>query len=138
MTGLRVFRAPRRVGHLSFSAYLRCAGVSDPPEALQAAIARRQAESAGRSVTCIQLTWEPPAKDNGSHVTGYVVEHDGGDGFIPVYRGPHLHYGIDAVAAASFHRFRVCAINAAGSSAPSPAVAVEAPPEVLRLPLWGF
>ena len=72
-----------------------------------------------------KLTWEPPETDNGSPVTGYMVEYC--DGKLSTWSKvttdlvtQRQQYITDLQAGESY-QFRVCAVNAAGTSKPSDA-----------------
>ena len=72
-----------------------------------------------------KLTWEPPETDNGSPVTGYIVERCEGKStkWSKVTKDPVTQRQLDIsdLLAGESYQFRVCAINAAGTSKPSDA-----------------
>ena len=72
-----------------------------------------------------KLTWEPPDTDNGSPVTGYTVELREGKStkWSKVTKDPVTERQLDItdLLAGESYQFRVCAINAAGTSKPSDA-----------------
>lgn len=74
-----------------------------------------------------KLTWEPPETDNGSPVTGYVVERCEGKStrWTKVTKDAVSERQLDItdLRAGESYQFRVCAVNAAGASKPSDATA---------------
>jgi len=72
-----------------------------------------------------KLTWEPPETDNGSPVTGYMVERCEGKStrWSKVTKDPVTQRQLDIteLLAGETYQFRVFAINAAGTSKPSDA-----------------
>ena len=74
--------------------------------------------------TC-KVTWEPPETDNGSPVTGYIVERMNGRStrWIKVNKEPVKERELDVtdLNAGDDYQFRVCAVNAAGPGKPSEA-----------------
>lgn len=72
-----------------------------------------------------KVTWEPPETDNGSPVTGYIVERLTGSStrWIKVNKEPVPERQLDVtdLLAGDEYQFRVCAVNAAGPGAPSEA-----------------
>ena len=72
-----------------------------------------------------KLTWEPPETDNGSPVTGYMVERCEGKStrWSKVTKDPVTQRQLDVtdLLAGETYQFRVSAINAAGTSKPSDA-----------------
>ena len=73
--------------------------------------------------TSCKLTWEPPETDNGSPVTGYLVERCEGKSsrWSKVTKEPVTERQLDIsdLLAGETYQFRVSAVNAAGTSKPS-------------------
>ena len=73
-----------------------------------------------RTTSCT-VTYQPPERDGGAPVTGYILERrtPGLDSeWIRVNDAPvtELHYTIDNLTAATEYEFRVAAVNKAGTS----------------------
>ncbi|KAL5273793.1 unc-22.2 family protein [Megaselia abdita] len=75
----------------------------------------------------VDLKWEPPRTDGGSRITGYIVEKRDVGGAIWVkcndYNVLDTDYTVINLAEMGDYEFRVCAVNAAGRSDPSPPTA---------------
>ncbi|MBL4595521.1 MAG: fibronectin type III domain-containing protein, partial [Robiginitomaculum sp.] len=78
------------------------------------------------SSTEIDLEWSPPKDTSGGAVTGYLIERHSGDGvFVEIATtivdgtSSDTTYSDTGVFPGSTHTYRVSAINAAGTSAPS-------------------
>ncbi|WP_244930299.1 fibronectin type III domain-containing protein [Nocardioides sp. W7] len=74
--------------------------------------------TAGGGVGRASLTWRAPAEDGGAPLTGYVVQQAGGDGpwtTVGTVTSPQL--AVTGLAAGTSYRFRVAAVNSAGTGA---------------------
>jgi len=93
--------------------------VSDPPSPPRNVLADDVTKA-----SC-KLTWEPPETDNGSPVTGYMVERCEGKStrWSKLTKDPVTERRLDVgdLLAGESYQFRVCAVNAAGVSKPSDA-----------------
>lgn len=71
----------------------------------------------------VDLTWEAPASDGGSRITGYVIERRevGGIGWARCneYNVTDLNYTVLNLIEKADYEFRIYAVNAAGHSEPS-------------------
>lgn len=69
------------------------------------------------------ITWQPPANDGGSKITGYIVERqtDNSNRWIRQTKAPvaELVYKADNLMEGSEYTYRVIAVNQRGESAPS-------------------
>ncbi|XP_062046619.1 myomesin-3 [Lepus europaeus] len=76
---------------------------------------------------CLILTWAPPSDTRGSPITGYSIERCQGDSgeWVPCHEAPGgtCRCPIQGLIEGQSYRFRVRAINKAGSSLPSKASA---------------
>lgn len=73
-----------------------------------------------RCTSCM-LSWQPPTKDGGAPITGYIVERRSGKTWIPVRTESHVcKYEMTGLNEGAHYEFRVLAENKAGQSKPSP------------------
>ena len=56
------------------------AGAPEPPATPTALVLPQHAGKGGGSM-CIHVKWSPPENDNGASISGYMLEHDKGEGF---------------------------------------------------------
>ncbi|XP_063149067.1 immunoglobulin superfamily member 22 [Candoia aspera] len=77
------------------------------------------------SKEAITITWNPPAKDGGSPVTGYIVERrkKGSNLWVPISKEPiqDTKCKVDGLLEDTEYEFRVIAVNRAGPGFPSSA-----------------
>uniref|UniRef100_A0A1D2A9B6 Fibronectin type-III domain-containing protein n=1 Tax=Auxenochlorella protothecoides TaxID=3075 RepID=A0A1D2A9B6_AUXPR len=78
-----------------------------------------------RDASSVTLTWHAP-HNNGSDLTGYLLELDdgGGDGFRFLYTGLALSHRAASLVSGAVHRFRLRAENGVGHSVWSPVLEV--------------
>ncbi len=78
----------------------------------------------------VTLTWTAPISDGGSAISGYGVEYssDGGATWVTnspdSFSGPTCHTTVNYLSSATHYLFRIRALNAAGWSPPSTAIAL--------------
>ncbi|KAL2085278.1 hypothetical protein ACEWY4_018598 [Coilia grayii] len=78
-----------------------------------------------RSRSSLTLQWKPPV-DNGSRITGYILEWDEGRKnatFRGCYYGNQRHFKVTRLSPATGYTFRLAALNDIGTSGFSPEVA---------------
>jgi hypothetical protein len=76
--------------------------------------------AAATSDTMITVTWEAPASNGGSDITGYMVQSKYGDGewmdVDPAHTGMDMMYMDTGLMSGTTYYYRVLAMNAAGNS----------------------
>ncbi|XP_039206714.1 immunoglobulin superfamily member 22 [Crotalus tigris] len=77
------------------------------------------------SKEAITITWNPPAKDGGSPITGYIVERrkKGSNLWVPISKDPiqDTKCKVDGLLEGAEYEFHVIAVNRAGPGLPSSA-----------------
>ena len=72
----------------------------------------------------VELKWEPPLRDNGAPITGYILEMrpEGSHDFVKANEvGPGCKGKITGLTPGQKYEFRVRAVNKAGTGEPSEA-----------------
>ncbi|XP_063062694.1 fibronectin type III domain-containing protein 3B [Engraulis encrasicolus] len=90
-----------------------------------------------RSRSSLTLQWKPPV-DNGSRITGYVLEWDEGrknGAFRGCYYGNQRHFKVTRLSPATSFTFRLAALNDIGTSGFSPEVSFPTAGSQPHLPL---